>query len=140
MHEIDMTKCLLLSMQQWRQQQEPQVSRIEQVHLQVGDFTCVEPDQLVTTWNVAVQGSWLAGAELVIEPVPLVGRCLACNSTYAPDLKNAYRSPCCDLPMEEIISGRELRIRSVDYTLESEPLMNSEKPQVSHSLITTASL
>jgi len=49
MHEVDMTKCLVLSMQQWRQQHEPQVPRVERVHLQVGAFTCVEPDQLITT-------------------------------------------------------------------------------------------
>lgn len=117
MHEVDMTKCLLLSMQQWRQQHQPQTPEVQQVHLQVGDFTCVEPDQLVFTWRTAIQGSWLDGAELAIETVPLVGRCLQCNSTYTPRVDQAYRSPCCDHPMEEIVSGRELRIRSVDYTL-----------------------
>jgi hydrogenase nickel incorporation protein HypA/HybF len=117
MHEVDMTKCLLLSMQQWRQQHQPQTPQVEQVHLQVGDFTCVEPDQLVFTWRAAIQGSWLDGAELAIETVPLVGRCLRCNSTYTPHADQAYRSPCCNHPMEEIVSGRELRIRSVDYTL-----------------------
>jgi hydrogenase nickel incorporation protein HypA/HybF len=80
MHEVDMTKCLLLSMNQWRQQHDPAVPRVSQVHLQVGDFTCVEPP----TW---------------------------------PSQETAYRSPCCDHPMEEIVSGRELRIRSVDYSL-----------------------
>ncbi len=117
MHEVDMTKCLLLSMNQWKQQHAPVIPTVQQVHLQVGTFTCVEPDQLVFTWGVAVQGSWLAGAQLVIESLPLVGRCLQCNGSYAPSSAAAYRSPCCDQPMEEIISGRELRIRSVDYTL-----------------------
>jgi hydrogenase nickel incorporation protein HypA/HybF len=80
----------------------------------------VEPDQLVFTWGAAVQGSWLDGAELVIETVPLVGRCTRCDGTYSPSVEQAYRSPCCDQPMEEIVSGRELKIRSVDYSL-SEP-------------------
>jgi hydrogenase nickel incorporation protein HypA/HybF len=82
MHEVDMTKCLLLSMNQWRQQHDPAVPRVSQVHLQVGDFTCVEPEQLVHTWRIAVQNSWLAGAELAIEHVPLMGRCVCCNATY----------------------------------------------------------
>ena len=120
-----MTKCLLLSMQQWRQQHEPQVPMVERVHLQVGSFTCVEPDQLITTWRAAVVGSWLAGAELAIEPVALVGRCVACSNTYPPDPEQAYRSPCCNHPMEEIVSGRELRIRSVDYHLPSKPVTPS---------------
>jgi hydrogenase nickel incorporation protein HypA/HybF len=49
--------------------------------------------------------------------VPLMGRCVCCNATYSPSQETAYRSPCCDHPMEEIVSGRELRIRSVDYSL-----------------------
>ncbi len=117
MHEVDMTKCLLLSMQEWKQQHAPRQPRVSTVHLQVGAFTCVEPSQLVFTWEAAVQGSWLAGARLAIEPVPLVGRCLVCSSTYGPQPEQAYRSPCCNHPMEEIVSGRELRIRSVDYRL-----------------------
>ena len=119
MHEVDMTKCLLLSMQEWKQQHAPATPVVNTVHLQVGSFTCVEPEQLVFTWSAAVKGSWLDGAELAIETVPLVGRCVVCNSTYAPTPEAGYRSPCCDHPMEEIVSGRELRIRSVDYSLPS---------------------
>lgn len=121
MHEVDMTKCLLLSMNEWKQQHAPVTPVVEQVQLQVGSFTCVEPDQLVTTWRAAVQRTWLEGAELAIETVPLVGRCVVCNSTYNPDPGRAYRSPCCNHPMEEIVSGRELRIRSVNYTLADTP-------------------
>lgn len=117
MHEVDMTKCLLLAMQDWRQQHAPRIPTVQAVHLQVGDFTCVEPDQLVFTWQAAVQGSWLAGSRLAIESVPLVGRCVCCGERYSPQAAQAYRSPCCDQPMEEIVSGRELKIRSVDYTL-----------------------
>jgi len=117
MHEVDMTKCLLLSMREWRQQHEPQQPAVHTVHLQVGAFTCVEPDQLVFTWRAAVQGSWLEGSELAIESIPLVARCVCCNSTYQPGEDHGYRSPCCDHPMEEIVSGRELKIRSVDYSL-----------------------
>ena len=121
MHEVDMTKCLLLSMTEWKRQHAPRQPRVSTVHLQVGAFTCVEPDQLVFTWEAAVQGSWLAGARLAIEPVPLVGRCVRCSSTYAPRQEQAYRSPCCNHPMEEIVSGRELRIRSVEYALDDPP-------------------
>ena len=121
MHEVDMTKCLLLSMNEWKQQHAPATPVVERVQLQVGSFTCVEPDQLVTTWRAAVQRTWLEGAELAIETVPLMGRCVVCDGTYNPDPERAYRSPCCNHPMEEIVSGRELRIRSVNYTLADAP-------------------
>ena len=69
MHEVDMTKCLLLSLQEWKQQHQPQVPSVEVVHLQVGDFTCVEPDALVFTWGALVNGTWLAGSELRIRSI-----------------------------------------------------------------------
>lgn len=117
MHEVDMTRCLMLSLETWRQSVDGDPPTVSAVHLQVGDFTCVEPEQLRFTWGVAIQGSWLEGAALEIETVPLVGRCLGCEATYSPDAALAYRSPCCDHPMEEIVSGRELRIRSIEQRL-----------------------
>ncbi|MFM7362222.1 MAG: hydrogenase maturation nickel metallochaperone HypA [Cyanobium sp.] len=141
MHEVDMTRCLLLSMQQWKQQHAPATPVVNKVHLQVGTFTCVEPDQLVFTWRAAVRDSWLDGAELVIEPVPLRGRCVVCHSTYSPTPEAAYRSPCCDHPMEEIVSGRDLRIRSVDYRLDApEPAGNTAHSSPPTTLTTAPAL
>ena len=115
MHEVDMTRALLLAMHNWKQSHTPHQPQVGTVHLQVGSFTCVEPDQLVFTWRAATLNTWLEGSELAIEPVPLMARCLGCSATYRPQAEQGYRSPCCDHPMEEIVSGRELRIRSVDY-------------------------
>ena len=128
MHEVDMTKCLLLALQQWREEQASPQAMVDTIHLEVGRFTCVEPEQLCFTFQAAIAGSWLDGAQLQIEEIPFVGRCLICNGTYEPVPENAYRSPCCDHPLEEILSGRELRIRSIDYrsdaaaALESAPI------------------
>lgn len=117
MHEVDMTRALLLAMERWKESHAPQQPQVGRVHLEVGAFTCVEPDQLRHTWGVATRTTWLEGADLAIEPVALVGRCLGCQATYSPEAARGYRSPCCDHPMEEIVRGRELRIRSVDYHL-----------------------
>ena len=128
MHEVDMTKCLLLSLNEWRDQRNDTTAMVDTVHLDVGRFTCVEPEQLITTYNTAVQGTWLDGSRLRINEIPFLGRCLSCNSTYIPVPESAYRSPCCDHPLEDIVSGRELRIRSIDYrsnaavALESAPI------------------
>ena len=128
MHEVDMTKCLLISLNEWRQRRDDASAMVETVHLEVGRFTCVEPEQLRFTFQAAIAGSWLDGAQLQIEEIPFVGRCLVCNGTYSPTPEGAYRSPCCDHPLEEIVSGRELRIRSIDYrtslqsAVESQPL------------------
>jgi hydrogenase nickel incorporation protein HypA/HybF len=121
MHEVDMTRALLLTLQHWREEQAPAHPIVQRLHLLVGAFTCVEPQALLHTWEAAVQDSWLAGSELRIETVPLRARCLACGAAYTPVAAIAYRSPCCGHPMEEILQGRELRIDRIDYTLEPIP-------------------
>lgn len=118
MHEVDMTRALLLSLAEWRQGHRPAQPQVRAVHLQVGCFTCVEPAQLGTTWQAAIHATWLEGARLEIESVPLRGRCLACGQTYSPSPEGGYASPCCAHPLEEILSGRELRIQSIDYDLQ----------------------
>ena len=84
MHEVDMTKCLLISLNEWRDRREDTSAMVETVHLDVGRFTCVEPDQLVTTYNAAVQGTWLDGSQLTITEIPFVGRCLICLLYTSP--------------------------------------------------------
>ena len=86
----------------------------------------LEPEQLCFTFQAAIAGSWLDGAQLQIEEIPFVGRCLVCNGTYSPTPEGAYRSPCCDHPLEEIVSGRELRIRSIDYRTSLQSAVESQ--------------
>ena len=43
MHEVDMTKCLLISLNEWRQRRDDPTTMVETVHLDVGRFTCVDP-------------------------------------------------------------------------------------------------
>lgn len=115
MHEVDMTRCLLQALEDWRDQH-PVQPHVETVHLLVGEFTCVEPSQLQRSFAAAVKDTWLAGTRLGIVSVPLVGECLVCGNSYRPDPARSYASPCCGHPMETILSGRELKIRRIDYS------------------------
>ncbi len=109
MHEVDMTRALLMTLTDWWEAQpnQPQVTR---VHLQVGDFTCVEPVSLEFAFATAVQGTVFAGCELAIERVPFVAHCPRCEANYQPQIGEAYACPTCHLPLTEIVSGRELKI------------------------------
>lgn len=114
MHETDMTRALIQTLQIWWQAQ-PGSPRIERVHLQVGQFTCVEPASLQFAYRVQTQGTLLEGSQLLIEEIPLVAFCQPCQRTYRPDMGTAYSCPTCHAPMEEIRSGRELKIAAIDY-------------------------
>ena len=43
MHEVDMTKCLILSMEEWAEEKNKEKIVVEKINLKIGEFTCVEP-------------------------------------------------------------------------------------------------
>lgn len=114
MHETDMTKALLLTVRDWWESQ-PERPPVARVHLTVGQFTCVEPASLQFAFSVQTRGTFLDGAELVIQETPLVAFCHACQAEYRPAIGLHYACPTCQAPMEDIRSGRELKIDRVEY-------------------------
>ncbi|MBD2655354.1 hydrogenase maturation nickel metallochaperone HypA [Synechocystis sp. FACHB-383] len=114
MHETDMTKALIMTIQDWFDQQveKPQITKI---HLLVGQFTCVEPVSLQFAFEVQTKQTFLEGVELVIKEVPLVAYCHPCQTEYRPEIGLQYSCPTCRSPMEDIRSGRELKIDRIEH-------------------------
>ena len=115
MHETDMTKALIVTIKDWYYSQ-PEQSKIEKIHLVVGQFTCVEPMSLQFAFEVQTRDTFLQGAELAIKEVPLIAFCHHCQQEYKPKLGLHYGCPDCNAPMEDIRSGRELKIDRIEYS------------------------
>ena len=115
MHETDMTKALILSIKDWREEQ-PEQHQIEKIHLVVGEFTCVEPASLKFAFEVQTRNTFLDGVELLIKDIPLVAFCHNCQKEYKPQIGLQYSCPECKSPMEDIRSGRELKIERIEYS------------------------
>jgi len=118
MHETDMTQALIVTLRDWWQAQ-PVAPQISQVHLIVGEFTCVEPASLQFAFEVQTRNTFLEGAKLQIQNVPLVAYCHPCQQEYRPAIGLHYACPQCQSPMEDIRSGRELKIDRIEYTTNS---------------------
>ena len=54
-----MTKCLILSIEEWAETKNKEKIVVEKINLKIGEFTCVEPISLINTFNAAVLGSCL---------------------------------------------------------------------------------
>ena len=119
MHETDMTKALSLTVRDWWEAQLDR-PKISQVHLIVGQFTCVEPVSLQFAFEVQTRNTFLEGAKLVIRETPLIAFCHHCQKEYQPEIGIQYACPECKSPMEDIRSGRELKIERVEYSKEQE--------------------
>lgn len=115
MHETDMTKALMLTIQDWWETQ-PGQPKIAAVHLIVGKFTCVEPASLQFAFEVQARNTFLDGAKLEIQETPLIAFCHSCQSEYQPEIGIQYACPTCGNPMDDIRSGRELKIDRVEYS------------------------
>ncbi len=117
MHETDMTKALIFTVKDWweSQTERPQIT---QIHLIVGKFTCVEPVSLQFAFEVQTGNTFLEGVELVIQETPLIAFCHRCQQEYAPQVGLQYSCPECHSPMEDIRSGRELKIDRIEYSFD----------------------
>ena len=116
MHETDMTKALMITVQDWYDSQ-PEKLKIEKIHLIVGKFTCVEPVSLQFAFEVQTRNTFLDQVELVIKDIPLIAYCHACQEEYQPEIGLQYSCPTCRSPMDDIRSGRELKIDHIEYSL-----------------------
>ncbi|MGB3494288.1 MAG: hydrogenase maturation nickel metallochaperone HypA [Elainellaceae cyanobacterium] len=114
MHETDMTKALILTVKDWWESQ-PDRPPIERVHLTVGNFTCVEPASLQFAFEVQTRDTFLQGAILEIRETPLIAFCHSCEAEYRPSIGEHYACPSCQSPMDDIRSGRELKIDRIEY-------------------------
>lgn len=113
-HEVDMTKALIMSLRDWYDEQ-LEKRPVCKVQLVVGQFTCVEPDLLRTAFTRQRRGTFLENAELVIRESPFVAYCGKCRTDYSPDIGLEYACPQCKSPLDEIKSGRELKIERVEF-------------------------
>jgi hydrogenase nickel incorporation protein HypA/HybF len=124
MHETDMTKALIMTVRDWHKSQ-PENCKIDTIHLKVGEFTCVEPASLQFAFEVQTRNTFLDGVKLQIRDVPLVAYCHSCQAEYKPEIGLQYSCPTCHAPMEDIRSGRELKIDHIEYSKEELNLATS---------------
>ncbi|MFM7423827.1 MAG: hydrogenase maturation nickel metallochaperone HypA [Elainella sp.] len=113
MHETDMTKALILTVKDWWESQ-PERPQITAVHLTVGQFTCVEPVSLQFAFEVQTRQTFLEGAQLAITETPLIAFCHTCQQDYRPEFGIRYACPSCNSPMDDIRSGRELKVDRIE--------------------------
>jgi hydrogenase nickel incorporation protein HypA/HybF len=87
---------------------------VEAVHLRLGVFSGVDKDALLFSWELACEGSCLEGTRLVIETIPLVIYCAACQRDRVPPSIYQLSCPDCGTPGQKIVTGREIEVASLE--------------------------
>lgn len=95
-------------------------TQVTTVHLRLGVLSGVVKEALLFSFEIAAQGTRLAGATLAIEAVPLVVFCPQCQAEVTLPTVQRFRCPQCDTPTDTIIQGKELELVSIEL-VEDEP-------------------
>ncbi len=89
-------------------------ARIYALHLRLGPLSGVVKEALLFSWQVACEGTPLAGSHLVIEEVPVAVYCPVCQAERALTSIQHFFCPICDSATPEVVRGKELEIVALE--------------------------
>jgi len=109
MHEMAITQCVVDAMCEHAEGR-----RVHSVRVQVGSLCAVVPDSMQFCFELVTEGTNAAGAQLFIEQPPGRAHCRDCGADF--ELTDMILLCPCGSADVEIISGRELRIMSMEVS------------------------
>ena len=88
-------------------------ARVERINLKVGKLAAVVPQSLRFCFEIVTKDTALAGAELVIEEIPVVAKCNTCHREWIIE-EPVFICNSCKSGSITLLSGRELDIHSIE--------------------------
>ncbi|HKI83295.1 MAG TPA: hydrogenase maturation nickel metallochaperone HypA [Candidatus Krumholzibacteria bacterium] len=89
------------------------LSRITEVHVDLGLQLLVIPEALQTAFRAASRDTLAADARLSTKEVPIRAHCRSCASEY-PAALDEYRCPNCGRAEAELVAGHEMILVSLE--------------------------
>jgi hydrogenase nickel incorporation protein HypA/HybF len=94
--------------------------QVEVLHLRLGALSGVVKEALLFSFDLAAEGTPIAGARLEIEEVPVVVFCPACNEERPLPGIQGFLCPVCGTPTPDVIRGRELELATMEVSAREE--------------------
>lgn len=88
--------------------------RILAVHMRLGLLSSVVKEALLSSYQMASEGTALEGSRLVIEEVPVEIFCPKCDARRAVRSIQWFGCPECDTPVADIVQGKELEVVALE--------------------------
>ncbi|WP_428355362.1 hydrogenase maturation nickel metallochaperone HypA [Methyloprofundus sp.] len=110
MHEISLLENVREILQEHAHSQD--FKQVIKLTLEIGKFSCVEPDALRFGFDVVMQDTLAEGAELILIESPGKGVCNACGQESILD---KLYDPCefCKHPFVNITQGNDMMIKDL---------------------------
>src|SRR4051794_24069169 len=87
---------------------------VRAIHIKLGPLSGVVKDALLAAYEMARAESRFTDSQLVIEEVPVVLFCAACNAEQLAESLQSMRCAACGVPSNHIVRGRELEITALE--------------------------
>ena len=87
---------------------------VEVVHLRLGALSGVVKEALFSCFEMVCEGTSVQGARLVIESVPVIVYCAACDAQRTLASVQDFRCPACGTPTNEVVQGKELQVVALE--------------------------
>jgi len=88
--------------------------RVCAIHLKLGVLSGVAKEALLSSYELACEGTALEGSELVIEELPVIVYCSKCDARRQVESALLLSCPDCGTPTADIVQGRELQVSALE--------------------------
>ena len=88
--------------------------RVNAVHMKLGPLSGVVKDALCFSFEVACEGTALAGSRLVIEDAPVIAYCTDCCAEQTIESIQRLACPKCGTLTPQVMQGRELLVTALE--------------------------
>jgi hydrogenase nickel incorporation protein HypA/HybF len=112
MHELSLTQSMVEAIVERMGD-----ARVVRVRLEIGKLSGVVVDSIRFCFDLVADGTSVAGAALEIDEPTGSCRCRDCSEEFTVD-DPIVLCPRCDSANVEVLSGRDMRIRSVEVSTE----------------------
>jgi hydrogenase nickel incorporation protein HypA/HybF len=107
MHELSIAMSIVEMAQE---ETEGRDVRVEAIYLKLGGLSGVVKQALLSSYEMACEGTPLQGSRLIIDEVPVVIFCAQCNAPHPISSLQLFCCPQCGTPSGDIVQGKELEV------------------------------
>ena len=88
--------------------------RVEAIHLKLGALSGVAREALLSAYELACEGTSLAGSRLEIEEIPIVVHCPKCDARRDVKPPEWFTCPVCGTPTPDVLQGKEMEVAALE--------------------------
>ncbi len=111
MHELSIAMSIVEMAQE---EAEARGVRVDAVHLKLGAMSGVVKEALLSCYELACEGTPLAGSRLIVDVIPVIVFCPQCHEPRPLNSMQLFACSECGTATPEILQGKELEVVALE--------------------------